>query len=125
FDQYKIVPRMLNNVSERNTSVEILGTQLPIPLLLSPVGVLELAHRDADIAVAKAASATGIPFIFSNQASVPMEKVAGVMGQGPPAGGQSPRWFQMYWSRSRDLVASFAQRAEKSGGTAIVVTLDT
>src|ERR1700754_4653853 len=55
FDQYKIVPRMLRDVSERNTSVEILGTSLPVPLMLSPVGVLELCHPDADMAVAKAA----------------------------------------------------------------------
>lgn len=118
FDQYKIIPRMLNNVSERNTSINILGTRLPTPLLLSPVGVLELAHRDADLAVARAAAATGTPFIFSNQASIPMEKVAAAMGD-------SPRWFQMYWSKSRDLVASFARRAEACGCTAIVVTLDT
>jgi lactate 2-monooxygenase len=118
FDQYKIIPRMLNNVSERDTSVNILGTQLPVPLMLSPVGVLELAHRDADLAVARAAAATGVPFIFSNQASVPMEKVAAAMGN-------SPRWFQMYWSKSRDLVASFARRAEACGCAAIIVTLDT
>lgn len=118
FDQYKIIPRMLNNVSERDTSVNILGTQLPTPLLLSPVGVLELAHRDADLAVARAAAATGTPFIFSNQASVPMENVAAAMGN-------SPRWFQMYWSKSRELVASFARRAEACGCSAIIVTLDT
>ncbi|HEX8061348.1 MAG TPA: lactate 2-monooxygenase [Cyclobacteriaceae bacterium] len=118
FDQYKIIPRMLNNVSERDTSVNILGTQLPTPLLLSPVGVLELAHHNADLAVARAAAATGVPFIFSSQASVPMENVAAAMGT-------SPRWFQMYWSKSRDLVASFARRAEACGCTAIVVTLDT
>jgi lactate 2-monooxygenase len=118
FEQYKIIPRMLNNVSERDTSVEILGTKLPTPLLLSPVGVLELSHRDADIAVGRAAAATGIPFIFSNQASVSMEKVSIEMGK-------SPRWFQMYWSKSRELVKSFAQRAEACGCTAIIVTLDT
>lgn len=118
FDQYKIIPRMLNDVSERDTSVEVLGKKLPSPLLLSPVGVLELAHGDADLAVGKAAARTGVPFIFSNQASVAMEKVAGVMGD-------STRWFQMYWSKSRDLVASFAQRAEACGCSAIVVTLDT
>lgn len=118
FDQYKIVPRMLNNVSERDTSIQIFGTKLPTPLLLSPVGVLELAHRHADVAVGRAAAATGVPFIFSNQASVPMEEVAGVMND-------SPHWFQMYWSKSQELVASFANRAEKCGCAAIVVTLDT
>lgn len=118
FDQYKIIPRMLNDVSVRDTSVEIFGKKHPFPLLLSPVGVLELAHRDADLAVGRAAAKTGVPFIFSNQASVTMERVSATMGD-------STRWFQMYWSKSRDLVASFAQRAEACGCSAIVVTLDT
>lgn len=118
FDKYRIIPRMLNDVSERDTSVEIFGKRLPFPLLLSPVGVLELAHRDADMAVARAAARTGVPFIFSNQASVAMENVATAMSD-------NTRWFQMYWSKSRDLVASFARRAEACGCTAIVVTLDT
>lgn len=118
FDKYRIIPRMLKDVSERDTSVEIFGAKIPSPLLLSPVGVLELAHRDADLAVGRATARTGIPFIFSNQASVAMEEVSHVMGD-------STRWFQMYWSKSRDLVASFARRAEACGCSAIVVTLDT
>jgi lactate 2-monooxygenase len=118
FESYQIVPRVLTNVGSPDPSIELLGMKLPGPLLLSPVGVLELVHARADLAVGEAASRTGVPFIFSNQASRPMESVANVMGT-------SPRWFQLYWSKSRDLVASFVQRAEKSGCTAIVVTLDT
>jgi lactate 2-monooxygenase len=118
FESLKIIPRMLTDVSNRDTTVEIFGTKFPGPLLLSPVGVLELVHRRSDIAVGEAASRTGVPFIFSNQASRPMEEVARVMGS-------SPRWFQLYWSKSRELVASFVKRAEACGCTAIVVTLDT
>jgi lactate 2-monooxygenase len=118
FDHIKIVPRVLRDVSRRSIAAEVLGVKMPAPIMLAPVGVLELAHRDADIAVARAAVETGIPFIFSNQASIPMEKVAAVMGT-------SPRWFQLYWSKSRELVASFVKRAEECGCTAIVVTLDT
>lgn len=118
FEQYQIIPRMLRDVSERNTSVELFGSRLPSPILLSPVGVLELAHREADVAVAKAAAQLSVPYIFSNQASLPMETVSAAMGD-------SQRWFQMYWSKSRDLVASFARRAEACGCSAIVVTLDT
>jgi lactate 2-monooxygenase len=47
-----------------------------------------------------------------------MEACAAVMGQ-------SPRWFQLYWSKSRDLVSSFVHRAEACGCSAIVITLDT
>ena len=118
FEQYKIVPRMLRNVSDRDTSVELFGKRIPSPLLLSPVGVLEMVHREADLAVGKAAAEMNIPYIFSNQASKPMEEVAHVMGEGT-------RWFQLYWSKSNDLVASFVARAERCRCSAIVVTLDT
>jgi lactate 2-monooxygenase len=118
FEKYKIVPRMLRNVSERDTSIELFGKKFPSPFLLSPIGVLEMVHKEADVAVGKAASSMGIPYIFSNQASRPMEEVAAAMGD-------SPHWFQLYWSKSQELVASFVQRAEKCGCSAIVVTLDT
>jgi lactate 2-monooxygenase len=118
FDRWRIVPRMLRDVSRRDLGTEIFGRRIPVPLLLSPVGVLELAHRDADAAVARAAAAEGVPMIFSNQASVPMEACAEAMGD-------APRWFQLYWSTSNELVESLVARAEGCGCEAIVVTLDT
>jgi lactate 2-monooxygenase len=118
FHRWRIVPRMLRDVSRRDLSTEIFGRRVAAPLLLSPVGVLEMAHRDADAAVARAAAAEGVPMIFSNQASVPMEACAEAMGE-------APRWFQLYWSTSNDLVESLVGRAEACGCEAIVVTLDT
>jgi lactate 2-monooxygenase len=118
FERWRIVPRMLRDISERDLSVELFGRRIAAPLLLSPVGVLEMAHRDADAAAARAAAAEGVPMIFSNQASVPMEACAEAMGA-------SPRWFQLYWSTSNELVESLVGRAEACGCEAIVVTLDT
>lgn len=123
FDRWRIVPRMLRDVSVRDTSVELFGRRLSAPLLLAPIGVLELAHRGADVAVGRAAAAEGVPAILSSQASYPMEEVARAMDA---AGGMgSPRWFQLYWSKSDELVASFVRRAEDCGCEAIVLTLDT
>jgi lactate 2-monooxygenase len=118
FERWRIVPRMLRDVSVRDTAVMVLGTTLSTPFFLSPIGVLEMAHRDADLAVARAAAGEGVPFAFSNQASRAMEETAGVMGD-------EPRWFQLYWSTSDDLVASLVSRAERCGCSAIVLTLDT
>jgi len=118
FRAWQIRPRMLRDVSRADTGVELFGRTLPYPLLLAPIGVLEMAHREADRAVGRAAAGLGLPFIFSNQASVPMEEVAHAMGEGP-------RWFQLYWSKRDELVASLVQRAEACGCEAIVVTLDT
>lgn len=118
FERWRIVPRMLRDVSARDTSVELFGARLPAPVLLAPVGVLEMAHPEADVAVARAAAGCGVPYVFSSQASRSMEACAGVMGG-------APRWFQLYWSRSDALVESFVRRAEAVGAGAIVVTLDT
>jgi lactate 2-monooxygenase len=118
FERWRIVPRVLRDVSSRDLSVELFGTTLPSPILLGPVGVLEMMHRDADLAVARAARAERVPMIFSNQASVPMERTAQALGD-------SPRWFQLYWGAANDLVANFVRRAEGCGCSAIIVTLDT
>ena len=118
FAQWRIVPRMLRNVEQRDTSTSLLGMQLPSPFILSPIGVLEMAHKQADIGVAAAAASLGVPMTFSNQASVPMEQVAAQMGN-------SPRLFQLYWSKNDALVVSLLQRAEAAGCKAIVITLDT
>jgi len=118
FDRWRIVPRMLRDVERRDTSVELFGRRLASPFLLAPVGVLELAHPEADCAVACAARDTGTTMVFSNQASKPMEGVARILED-------SPHWFQLYWSRSDALVESLATRAERCGCGAIVVTLDT
>ncbi|MCW5921338.1 MAG: lactate 2-monooxygenase [Saprospiraceae bacterium] len=118
FDRWRIVPRMLRNVEERDASTDFFGKKIPAPFFLAPIGVLEMAHPEADLAVAKAAGAFGVPYIFSNQASVSMEQCAAAMGD-------APHLFQLYWSRSNDLVASFLRRAEACGCSAVVVTLDT
>jgi isopentenyl diphosphate isomerase/L-lactate dehydrogenase-like FMN-dependent dehydrogenase len=118
FDKWAVVPRVLRDVSSRDTSIELFGRRLPSPLLLAPVGALELVHDEADLAVARAAASLGVPMVFSNQASVSMEECAAAMGS-------SPRWFQLYWSTSDELVESLVGRAEAAGCDALVVTLDT
>lgn len=113
-----IVPRVLRDVEHRDTSVTLFGDRLASPLLTAPIGVLELVHKDADLAVARACAAEGVPMVFSNQASVAMEQCAAALGD-------TPRWFQLYWSRSDAVVRSFVARAEACGCHAIVLTLDT
>jgi len=117
-DRWRIVPRVLRDVDQRDLSVELFGHRYPTPLLAAPVGVLGMVHRDADVGVGRAAARLGIPYILSTQASAPMEAVAEAMGD-------APRWFQLYWSTSDELVESLIARAEGSAAQAIVVTLDT
>ncbi|WP_369372551.1 alpha-hydroxy-acid oxidizing protein [Promicromonospora sp. Populi] len=138
FGRYRIVPRQLVDVGQRSLATTLLGRELPAPVLFGPVGALELAvqhqrgrvfsgvsrggragaPRNAEPALARAARDLGLPVVISSQASTPMEDTAAVLGD-------SPRWFQLYWSSDDAVVASFVARAEASGCEAIVVTLDT
>lgn len=118
FGRWQVWPRPLRDVSSRDLSIDFLGTRRPTPLVLAPLGVMEMAHDDADLAVARAAASLGIPYTLSNQASFPMEEVR----DAAPAGS---RLFQLYWSASDELNASLLRRAEASGCEAVVVTLDT
>ncbi|GAA1760299.1 alpha-hydroxy-acid oxidizing protein [Agromyces humatus] len=118
FARWQIWPRVLRDVSSRDLSIELLGRKRATPFVLSPIGVAEMAHADADVAVGRAAAALDVPYVLSNQASRPMEEVAAAMGA-------RSRWFQLYWSSSDELNASFVRRAEATGCEAIVVTLDT
>lgn len=118
FHRWKIVPRMLRDVSTRDLSVSLLGVTLPAPVLLGPIGVQGILHADAELATARAAVALGIPTVLSTVSSFSIEKVADANGDGV-------RWFQLYWGKDPDLTASMLQRAERTGYRALVVTLDT
>jgi isopentenyl diphosphate isomerase/L-lactate dehydrogenase-like FMN-dependent dehydrogenase len=118
FDSWRIVPRMLTNVESRDCSTEILGLSLSAPLFLAPVGVQGIAHPEAELEVAKAARAVGVPMILSTVSSKKMEDVADALGD-------TPRWFQLYWPRDKKLTESFLTRAAAAGFSAVVVTLDT
>jgi lactate 2-monooxygenase len=118
FTRHRLRPRMLTGNTERDISVELLGTRSPAPFFLAPIGVLSIAHADGELAVARAAAATGVPMVLSSAASHSLEEVAEEMGD-------APRWFQLYWVNDREVTVSLVERAEATGYTAIVVTLDT
>ncbi|MCW2878687.1 MAG: Lactate 2-monooxygenase [Sphaerisporangium sp.] len=118
FERRRIVPRMLRDVAVRDLSVELFGRTSPAPVLLGPIGVLTIVHPEGELAVARAAAAQGVPMVLSTAASHSMEQVA-------EANAGGPRWFQLYWSKDREVVGSFLRRAKAAGYTALVVTLDT
>lgn len=117
FAHWRIQPRMLHNVSERNLGVSLFGHSFPSPFLLAPISIQGIVHPDAERASAGAAASLGVPFVLSNVSSLSMENVAAVMGK-------SPRWFQLFWGKDPDVTTSMLHRAEASGYSAIVVTLD-
>jgi lactate 2-monooxygenase len=118
FRRWRIVPRFLRDVSQRDLGVEVLGVNLRAPLMLAPIGVQGILHKEGELAVARAARSLSVPMILSTVSSFPLEAVAAALGD-------TPRWFQLYWPRVDELAASFIHRAEAAGYGAIVVTLDT
>ena len=118
FDRRKIVPRMLQKVGERDLEVKLFGQTFPFPVLHAPIGVQSIIHHDGDLGSARACKTLGVPYITSSASTVPMERIAEELGD-------APRWFQLYWGSDQDVTASFLRRAEASGYSAIVVTLDT
>jgi isopentenyl diphosphate isomerase/L-lactate dehydrogenase-like FMN-dependent dehydrogenase len=118
FYRWRIVPRMLRDVSHRDLSVELLGSRLPAPVILGPIGVQGIIHSEAEVAAARAAASLGLPFALSTVSSRSIEEVAN-------SAGNATRWFQLYWGKNPELTASMLQRAERAGYKALVVTLDT
>jgi lactate 2-monooxygenase len=155
FDEWRIVPRMLRDVSERSLERTVLGTKLAAPVLLAPIGVQTVAHPDGELASARAAAHVGLPLIASTAASHTIEQIAEAAttstgtpesagdpeghaqrAHGEHPGGHTQRahgeqagehacWYQLYWPRDRELARSFIGRAERAGYSALVVTLDT
>ncbi|RKD93406.1 lactate 2-monooxygenase [Halopiger aswanensis] len=117
FSRWRIVPRMLRDVDERDCSVELFGERYPAPVALAPIGVQSILHEDAELGSARAAADLGLPFVQSSAATEPLEDVA--------AAADGPAWFQLYWSSNRELTRSFVERAEAAGYEALVVTVDT
>jgi L-lactate dehydrogenase (cytochrome) len=118
FRRRRIVPRMLRDVSERDLTTTVLGTEMSAPLLLAPIGVQKVVHEEGELATARAAAAVGVPMIASTASHFSLEEIA-------EAGGEAPRWFQLYWPNDPELARSMVERAERAGYEAIVLTVDT
>lgn len=118
FSEYDILPRVLRDVSNVDTSIKLFGQSQSMPVMLAPVGFQGIFHSQMELGTVKAAAAAGIPFVASTVTSASLEEIAA-------AEPDAVKWFQLYWSKNRDLTASMAKRAEKAGYKAIVVTVDT
>jgi lactate 2-monooxygenase len=118
FADWRIVPRMLRDVSERDLRIDCFDTEFELPVLLAPLGVLSIVHNEGELAVARAAADLDIPMVLSSASSYTLEEVAEELGD-------TPKWFQLYWSANPAIASSFIDRAEAAEYDGIVVTLDT
>ena len=118
FFRYRIRPRYLRNVDNRDISIELFNKKYDTPFILAPIGVQSILNKDAEMASAKAAANLKMPFVLSTVSSVSIEKIA---KENP----NSEKWFQIYPGRDKKVMKSMIKRAENSGYGAIIVTVDT
>ena len=109
-------PRQLVDVGGIDTSVELLGSRLSLPLLTAPCAFNVLAHPDGELGVARAAARAGIGQVLSMQATTTLEDVA--------ATGPGVRWMQLAVLRDRGITRALVERAEAAGYGSLCLTVD-
>ena len=116
FERIRFVPRILNDVSAPDVAAELFGITAAAPIVIAPMGSCALAWPDADIAIARAAGAHGIPYTLSTMANTSIERMA--------FAAPGPLWFQLYVLKDHAFNRKLIDRARGSGYTALVVTVD-
>jgi L-lactate dehydrogenase (cytochrome) len=116
FDDEKLVPRCLVDVSSVKTSTRVLGQDIQWPVLCSPTGAGRLFHPEGELAVARAAASTGTLYGVATGSTYSLEDVA--------AESQGPKMFQLYIFRDRDLTRQLVERSKRAGYGALCLTVD-
>ena len=116
FRRWRLLPRVMRDVSEIDASTSFLGTPVPLPIGIAPTSQHALAHPDGEVATARAARKSGVLMCLSTLASRSLEDVAAV--------GDGPRWFQLYIHKDRGIAKNMIERACAAGYGAIVLTAD-
>ena len=107
---------VMRDVSVRDPAVEVLGQRLVLPIVLAPVGLAGMLARRAEVQAARAAEATGVPFIESTVSICGIEEVAGAT--------RTPPWFQLYVMRDRGYAEELIGRARAVDAPVLVLTVD-
>ena len=118
FQRLGFLPLTLADVSRRDQSVELFGSRIGSPLAVAPMGLLGLLYPRAEVALARAASAAGVPLVLATGANTSIERLA-------EEAGSCRRWFQLYAFRDETTNQSLLRRAKNAGYEALVVTTDT
>ena len=116
FERVRIAPKMLTGVARIDTSTTILGARSKLPIAVGPTGGIGFGWPFADVGVARAAAAAGIPYTLSTMATASIERIA------REAGGRL--WFQAYIFRERKMTTDLVERAREFGYEALMVTVD-
>ncbi len=111
-----LLPRPLEGAAERNTSIELLGRRLSMPLMIGPTGLAGLYWPDGELCAARAAAAAGTAYCLSHGSVCTLERLAET--------GAAPRWMQVFVYRDRGFTRELTDRAAAAGYDALVLTID-
>ena len=118
FGEVELLPRIMRDVSDIKTATTVLGTPMPLPMVLSPVGAPRMFHHEGELAVARAASHAGLTYGVSTLATQSLEAIA-------DAANGSPLWFQLYLWGDRSVAKDLLARAKAAGYRALLLSADT
>jgi (S)-mandelate dehydrogenase len=116
FERVRLLPKVLVDVANIDTSTTILGAPSKLPICISPTGAVGFGRPGGDIAIARAAAAFGIPYTLSTTATASIERIA------KEAPGRL--WFQAYILKQQAFTLGLVERARMAGYEALVVTVD-
>lgn len=115
-EAFALVPRVLNDISNRTLEVDLAGTPARMPIGLAPVGACGLAYENGEMHAARAAKAHGVPFCLSTLSICTLEDVAEAI--------RAPFWFQLYLMRDKGVGEALVRRAKDAGVSTIVLSMD-
>ena len=116
FERVRLLPKVLVNVAQVDMGTEILGRASRLPLAIAPTGGISAGRAGAELILARAAKAVGVPFTLATPAAFTLERVAEDVG--------GRLWFQLYCVRNLDFRRALVERAKNAGYEAILVTVD-
>jgi len=116
WEKLKLYYHVLAGIGPREINTTVLGQAISMPIVVAPTAFHKLACAEGEVAAAKAARAAKTLFILSSLSNTAMEQVLAVAA--------SPRWFQLYIYKDREITRALVQRAEAAGAEAIVLTVD-
>ena len=117
FDKCDLVPSVLTDVSNVDTSTTVLGQKIDFPLFLSPTAMHQMYHHEGEQATARAAEKFGTFFSLSTMGTKSIEEVANISG--------GPKMFQLYIHKDQGLTDNLIERCQRSGFKAMCLTVDT
>jgi (S)-mandelate dehydrogenase len=116
FQRVRLLPRVLVDVSSVSLKIDLLGKPSSLPLAIAPTGGISAGRFGAELILARAAKAAGVPFTMATPSAFSIERVADEVG--------GRLWFQLYCVRNQDFRKQLVERAKKAGYEAILVTVD-